>query len=83
MLSPDRAPNLPVQVELQSIQPFYTAQQKSPFKAFPWKQGCMHFKFLTVRPSHQATLLEAVVFPTRICQDVSCRSPHTSCKQHD
>ena len=43
------------QVELQSIQSFYTEQQKSPFKFFPWKQGSMTFRFLPVSwaPSHK------------------------------
>lgn len=44
--------NVGVQVELQSIQPFYTEQQKSPFKFFPWKTGTMNFRFLPVSAPH-------------------------------
>lgn len=37
------------QVELSNVQSFYkpVGEQKTPFKYFPWRTGCMHLKFLS------------------------------------
>ena len=34
------------QVELANVRSFYKENQKSPFKAFPWKTGTMHFHYV-------------------------------------
>ncbi|BDA44212.1 probable trafficking protein particle complex subunit 9 at N-terminal half [Coccomyxa sp. Obi] len=45
------------QVELQLLRSFYKEQQKSPFMFFPWKNGFMHFRFLTEEAAAQKSAL--------------------------
>ena len=44
--SPSLQPSCSLQVELQALRPFYREAAKSPFRAFPWKNGLLHFRFL-------------------------------------
>ena len=61
-----------LQVELSSFQSFYNASSKSPFKAFPWKSGSMHFRFLPVSPLGRSVAIRCL---TR-CMDLMITTPH-------
>lgn len=57
------------QVELNNVRSFYKEAQKSPFKFFPWKQGHMHFRFLSVGP------LSALQAPTEALAERAAQGP--------